>query len=197
VLRTRTEDHNLLFALSAGKDAYQKRKEDADQALLSKKPVIINIKQYIALIKKLASSSNPYDYVLAVCMSIGSRCQEVFHKSTYKALPDGMVEVSGFLKARTNTKQTTTKPSVGLTPTELVTLVDKIRSSIPVFQNSRMTQVYIDNNLTCSKARDSYGHVSYELFADKESQTLPSWIHDVLNHSSIGTSVNYFRTQIV
>jgi hypothetical protein len=197
VLRTRTEDQNLLFALSAGKEAYQKRKENAEESLLAKKPVIINIKQYLQLIKKLSSSPNPYDNLLAVCMSIGSRCQEVFHKSTYKALPDGIVEVSGFLKARASTKHVTTKPSVGLTPDELVALVSRIRSSIPVFQNSRMAQVYIDNNLTCSKARDSYGHVSYELFADKDTQTLPSWIHDVLNHSSIGTSVNYFRTQIV
>lgn len=195
----------------ANREAYKAKiyEQNAD-----KKQIPINkVSEVVELTKR---SDNLFDLAVGLEIVCGSRIGEILSYGNFtEAKQDGYVVQTGILKQRENTpRENITKPIILVTRAEFFEMLRKLRGKVSLdierihggtmthYElsqkynqqiNNRAKSLFNDEDVTSHMLRKIYGHLSYQLFGDRERISEARWLSEILGHSpnSIEVAASY------
>lgn len=146
------------------------------------------------IIKKYSHSDEWQRRAIALALATGLRQQEILTTAKIVKTNSTHIWLQGLLKKRDN-KEEYSRPTLFMTPTEVAVLLQEIQTiSVkdinPYTASSALVKEVkktFGKEWTFHRLRAAYCNLSFKELATSES--LPCWIHKVLNHSS-NTMVN-------
>jgi hypothetical protein len=140
-------------------------------------------KEITDTIKKFKNSSNYYQLVVCILLATGRRSTECIARGNFeKSKTPHHISFSGQLKAKYEVREAYEIPVIGMSPTNLISLVDKIREMKDFSDKSNefiasRTNAYVnkaivdafdtkDRHVTSETLRCVYAYISYRLYGN-------------------------------
>ena len=131
---------------------------------------------------------------IAIALATGLRQQEILKTAKIPKIDGTHIWLTGLLKKR-DVKETYSRPTLFLTPKEVKTLLEELQtgeaqsvlSSAAGKALGKVVKRTFGDDWNFHRLRAAYCNLSFQELATTES--LPCWIHKVLNHSS-NTMIN-------
>jgi hypothetical protein len=195
----------------ANREAY---KEKIYAANADKQQIPINkINDVVNMTKK---SKNTLDLAVCLEMVCGSRTGEILSFATFTEAKDpAYIKQTGILKQREGSeRETVTKPIILVTREEFFDMLKQLRYNLSMdiryisegkmthYElsqkynhniNSRVKSLFDDRDITTHTLRKIYGHLSYQIYGNRERISEARWLAEVLGHSteSMETAASY------
>ena len=140
-------------------------------------------KEILDTIKKFKDSSNYYQLVVCILLATGRRSTECIARGNFEKskIPNHCL-FSGQLKTKYEVREAYEIPVIGMSPTNLISLVDKIREMKDFYDKSNefiasRTNAYVnkaivdafdtkDRHVTSETLRCVYAYISYRLYGN-------------------------------
>jgi len=155
--------------------------------------------------------------VVGAQLASGARLTEILSVGKFESVKDkpNYVKQTGLSKRKpgdTKARNTVIKPIVHYTVKEFLGMVKKIRnlvksnkktgyelsSSLNARINRKIKSLFEDDTTKSHVLRKIYGNLSYDLFADKKTTSMASWLSNVLGHKegNLTVSLSYSTVNV-